>query len=285
MKDNLILHKLLIAVLDSLVQLEENNTYHGFINASNLCIRPLYMPQEATVQAYMEAIIDDFSISICDIEAQLYLDCIAKSTETQQSDTIWKNLLANHLLIEAPEFKSDKSGKPNLSIKYDIWMAGVIIIEVVAHFHEEKLIACKQVLESLGSLDYHERKKEVHEFVGEPTLNKILSALFQDLEHRPLPSEALKMSEVQQSSYLIYAEKNPLLKVSDQHFDYEPLVSGIMCKSSAISRVAVGILVKTALQDSSFFERVLNDSLYYPIISHLKCIRTLKHKENTPILG
>lgn len=132
MKDNLILHKLLIAMLDSLYQLEENNTYHGFINASNLCIRPLYMPRASTVQAYIDAIIEDFGISICDIEAQLYLACIDRSKKTQQSDTIWKNLLANHLLIEAPEFKSSKNVKSNLSLKYDMWMVGVIIIEVIS---------------------------------------------------------------------------------------------------------------------------------------------------------
>jgi hypothetical protein len=114
--------------MDTLAQLEKENTFHGFVNLSNLCIRPTAVPDVSSLEKYVNAIVDGFSISICDAEAHFYLEAISTS-ENIDKVSIWKTLLGNGTIINAPEFK-ENIGIGKLNAKYDVWMAGAVILQV-----------------------------------------------------------------------------------------------------------------------------------------------------------
>jgi len=70
-------HKLVIKLFDALYELETKAEYHGFLNISNICIRPSIEPQNCyDVKDYINAIIKDFSIVVWDLEAHKYWEII-----------------------------------------------------------------------------------------------------------------------------------------------------------------------------------------------------------------
>ena len=75
------MHKLLIKLFDALYELEAKNEYHGFLNISNICVRPTIEPQNCyDIKDWIEAVIQDFSIVIWDYEAHKYWEIITSKT-------------------------------------------------------------------------------------------------------------------------------------------------------------------------------------------------------------
>lgn len=117
-----------MTIVETLAQLERENTFHGFVNLSNLCIRPLKVPEISNLESYVNAILDNFAICLCDPEAHLYLESISSSDHIDKT-SVWKTLLSNGTIVNAPEFK-ENIGIGKLNAKYDIWMAGAVILQV-----------------------------------------------------------------------------------------------------------------------------------------------------------
>jgi hypothetical protein len=120
----------LIAVIRALIPLETNKTFHGFINLSNVCIRPRKYPPNISLEGFINAILDGFEVSLCDPEAHLYLNSITELSRKDAADGFWNNLVNNHSILETPELRDCEVPKDSLSIKYDIWMTGVLIMQV-----------------------------------------------------------------------------------------------------------------------------------------------------------
>jgi len=82
----LILHKLLIQCFEALLQLEIHKEYHGFINVSNICLKPINLPEgRFDFQDFMEALIKGFSIIIWDYEAHKYWEVLTSKSSTSNN--------------------------------------------------------------------------------------------------------------------------------------------------------------------------------------------------------
>jgi hypothetical protein len=155
---------------------------------------------------------------------------------------------------------------------------------MISFFSPDKQGQGKHILENLARWEPDTRRREIAEYVGEITISKILPIFFRDMNERPSPIDFSKFSEIRQIELILKADKDSIYNLFQADFEYEPLVSGLKCKTPSISKTAVRLLLFQALKKENTLNYLIDAELYYDIMTQLKIIRQNRTRDNIEIL-